>query len=94
MGMKRVDLMSQLVITQIGSNLRAETSFSCGVSFDMHNSAKQMKDKCSKSHAKPKGQVSMITKTQVVHLVRVRDTPVVLSHNGRARDEHGNTCVY
>jgi hypothetical protein len=35
----------------------------------------------------------MITKSQGVHLVRVGDTPVVLSHNERARDEHGNTCV-
>jgi hypothetical protein len=28
-----------------------------------------------------------------VRLVRVIDTPVVLSHNRRTRDEHGNTCV-
>jgi hypothetical protein len=35
----------------------------------------------------------MITKTQGVHLVRVRDTPVVLSHEGQSRDDHGNTCV-
>jgi hypothetical protein len=36
----------------------------------------------------------MVTKAQGAHLVRVRDTPVVLSHNERARDEHGNACVY
>jgi hypothetical protein len=36
----------------------------------------------------------MVTKAQGVHLVRVRDTPIVLSHNERARDEHDNTCVY
>jgi hypothetical protein len=65
----------------------------CGVSFDIHDSAKRMKDKCSKSLAKPQGQESMITKTQENHLVRVRDTPVVLSHNEQARDEYGNTCV-
>jgi hypothetical protein len=64
------------------------------VSFDIHDSAKQMKVKRLKSLAKPKGQGSMITKTQRVHVVRVRDTPVVLSHNERARDKHGNICVY
>jgi hypothetical protein len=36
----------------------------------------------------------MVTKAQGAHLVRVRDTPVVLSHNEWARDEHGNACVY
>jgi hypothetical protein len=35
----------------------------------------------------------MITKTQEVRLVRVRDTPVILSHNEWTRDEHGNACV-
>jgi hypothetical protein len=35
----------------------------------------------------------MITKAQEVHLVRVTDTPVVLSHNEWVRDEHGNTYV-
>jgi hypothetical protein len=35
----------------------------------------------------------MITKTQGVCLVGVRDTPVVLSHNERTSDEHGNACV-
>jgi hypothetical protein len=35
----------------------------------------------------------MITKTQEVRLVRVRDTPVFLSHNEWTRDEHGNACV-
>jgi hypothetical protein len=39
---------------------------------------------------KLQGQESMITKTQGVCLVRVRDTPVVLSHNEWTRDEHGN----
>jgi hypothetical protein len=53
-----------------------------------------MKDKHSKSLAKPQGQGSMITKTRGVHLVEVRGTPVVLSHNEQVRDEHGNTCVY
>jgi hypothetical protein len=66
----------------------------CGVSIDIHDSAKQMKDKRSKSLVKPQGQGSMITKTQGVHFIRVRDTPVILCHNERARDEHGNTCVY
>jgi hypothetical protein len=59
----------------------------------MHDSAKQMKDKHSKSLMKPQGQGSMVNKTQEIHMVRVRDTPVVLSHNEWARDEHGNTCV-
>jgi hypothetical protein len=40
-----------------------------------------------------KMQESMITKTSRVRLVRVIDTPVVLSHNRRTRDEHGNTYV-
>jgi hypothetical protein len=35
----------------------------------------------------------MITKTQGVCLVGVIDTPVVLSHNERTIDKHGNTCV-
>jgi hypothetical protein len=35
----------------------------------------------------------MITKTRGVHLVGVRDTPVVLSHNEQARDKNGNTYV-
>jgi hypothetical protein len=35
----------------------------------------------------------MITKTQEVRLVRVRDTPVVLCHNEWTRDEYGNACV-
>jgi hypothetical protein len=52
-----------------------------------------MKDKHLKALAKPEGQGSMITKTQGAHLVIVRDTPVILSHNERARDEHGNACV-
>jgi hypothetical protein len=56
--------------------------------------AKQMKDKHSKSLAEPQGQGSMITKTQGAHLVRVRDTTVILSHKEQTRDEHGNTCVY
>jgi hypothetical protein len=63
------------------------------VSFGIHDLTKQMKDKRSKSHAKPQGQGSMITKTQGAHLVRVRDTPVILSHKGWTRDDHGNTCV-
>jgi hypothetical protein len=44
-----------------------------------------MKDKHLKSLTKWQGQGSRITKTQGVHLVRVRDTPVVLSYNKRAR---------
>jgi hypothetical protein len=35
----------------------------------------------------------MITKTQGVLLVGVMDTPVILSHNERNREEHGMTCV-
>jgi hypothetical protein len=35
----------------------------------------------------------MITKAQEVRLVRVRDTPVVLSRNERTSDEHGNIGV-
>jgi hypothetical protein len=35
----------------------------------------------------------MVTKARGAHLVKERDTPVVLSHNERARDEHGNACV-
>jgi hypothetical protein len=35
----------------------------------------------------------MITKTQGVRLVRVRDTPVILRPNEHTRDEHGNACV-
>jgi hypothetical protein len=55
------------------------------VSFDIHDSARQIKDKRLKSLAKPQGQGSTITKTQGVHLIRVRDTPVILSHkNGLA----------
>jgi hypothetical protein len=41
-----------------------------------------MKDKCSKSLAKAQGHGSMITKTQGVHLVRVRDATVVLRTDG------------
>jgi hypothetical protein len=66
----------------------------CGVSFDIHDLAKQIKDKRLKSLVKPQGQGSMITKTRGVHLVGVRGTPVILSHNEQVRDEHGNTCVY
>jgi hypothetical protein len=35
----------------------------------------------------------MITETQEVRLIGVRDTPVILSHNERTRDEHDNACV-
>jgi hypothetical protein len=35
----------------------------CGVNFDIHDSVKLMKDKCSKSLAKPQEQGSMITRT-------------------------------
>jgi hypothetical protein len=35
----------------------------------------------------------MITKTQGVHLIRVRDTPVVLSRKEHTSDEHSNACV-
>jgi hypothetical protein len=52
-----------------------------------------MKGKCSKSLVKPQELRSMITKTQGIRLVRVRDTPVILSHNERTKDEHGNTGV-
>jgi hypothetical protein len=56
-----------------------------------HCSAKMMK--CSKSLAKSQGQGSMITKTQGVLLVRVMDTPVVLSHSEWTRDKHDKDCV-
>jgi hypothetical protein len=46
-----------------------------------------------KSLVKPQGQGSMITKTQGLRLVRVMDTTVILSHNERTSDEHGNACV-
>jgi hypothetical protein len=36
----------------------------------------------------------MTTKVQEVHLVYVMDTPVILGHNERTRDEHGNACVH
>jgi hypothetical protein len=42
---------------------------------------------------KSQGQGSMITKAQGVRLVRVRDTPVVLSRNEQTSDEHSNACV-
>jgi hypothetical protein len=74
--------------------LVGRTKLQCVVSFDINDSAKQMKDKCSKALAKPQEQGSMITKTQGVHLVGVRDTPVILSHNKWATDKHGNTCVH
>jgi hypothetical protein len=38
-------------------------------------------------------QGSMIINAQEAHLVRVRDTPVVLSHNEWNSDEHGNAGV-
>jgi hypothetical protein len=52
-----------------------------------------MKDKRSKSPVKPQAQRSMITKAQGVRLVKVRDTPVILSHIKQTRDEQGNACV-
>jgi hypothetical protein len=55
--------------------LAGRNKLQCGDSFDIHDSTKQMKDKRSKSLAKPQGQGSMITKTQGVHLIRVRHTP-------------------
>jgi hypothetical protein len=73
--------------------LAGRNKLQCGVSFDIHDSAKRMRDKCLKSQAKPQGQGLMIIKTRGVHLVGVRDTLVILSHNDWARDEHGNTCV-
>jgi hypothetical protein len=45
---------------------------------------------CTKSLVKPQGQGSMITKTQWVRLVRVFDTPVILSRNKLTSDAHGN----
>jgi hypothetical protein len=42
---------------------------------------------------KPQGQRLMLAKAQGVRLVRVRNTPVALSHNDRTSDEHGNACV-
>jgi hypothetical protein len=54
-------------------------------------SPKLMKDKRLKSLAKPQGPLK--TKAQGVHLVRVMDTPVILSHNEWTKDKHGNACV-
>jgi hypothetical protein len=65
----------------------------CGVNIVTHCMVKRMNDGCRKSPLKPQGQGSTITKTQGVILVRVGDTPVVLSHNERTKDEHGNDCV-
>jgi hypothetical protein len=70
-----------------------ENKLQCGVSIDIHCLAKWMKDKHSKSLMKPHAQGSMITKMQGVHLVEVRDTPVILSHNEWTRDESGNAYV-
>jgi hypothetical protein len=64
-----------------------------GISFDDHSLAKSMKDGCTKALVKPQVQGLMITKAQGVHLVRVMDTPVILSHNERTSDKHGNACV-
>jgi hypothetical protein len=61
--------------------------------FDVHNLAKWMKDKGSKALAESQGQGSMITKAQGVHLVRVRDTSIILCRKEWIRDEHGNACV-
>jgi hypothetical protein len=73
--------------------LRGKNKLHCRVSFDIHDSAKWMKDKRSKALEKPQGQGTTITKTRGVHLVGVTGTPVILSHNEWARDEHGNSCV-
>jgi hypothetical protein len=58
-----------------------------------HFLAKRMKDGVTESLVKPQGHGSMVTKTQGVCLVKVRDTPIVLSHNRQTRNERGNTCV-
>jgi hypothetical protein len=73
--------------------LAGRSKLQCGVNIEIHGLVKRMKDKRSKSLVKPKGQISMITKTQEMHLVRVTDTPVILSCNKRTSDEHGNACV-
>jgi hypothetical protein len=73
--------------------LAGRNKLQCGFNFDIHDLAKWMKHKHSKALAKQQGQGSMITKTQGVHFIEVRDTSVVLSHNEWVRDEHGNTCV-
>jgi hypothetical protein len=65
----------------------------CGVNMNIHCLAKRMKDGCTVSLVNSQGQGSMVTKTQGVHLVRVNDTPVVLSHNEQSSVEHGKPCV-
>jgi hypothetical protein len=77
----------------IGRELVGGNKPQCGLSIDIHYLTKRMNDMCTKSLLKPQGQSLMITKVQEVHLIRVRDTPVALSHNERTRDEHGNACV-
>jgi hypothetical protein len=73
--------------------LAGRNKLQCGVSFDIHDSAKRMTDKRPKSLMKPQGQGLMITKAQGVQFGGVRDTPVILSHNEQTRDEYGNACV-
>jgi hypothetical protein len=52
-----------------------------------------MKDGWTESPVKPQGHRLMISKTQGVCLIKVRDTQSSLSHNERTSDEHGNACV-
>jgi hypothetical protein len=76
----------------ISENLQTKQA-SIGISFDNHYLAKWMNDGCTKSLVKPQGQGSMVTKTHGVHMVRVWDTPVILSRNEWTSEENGNACV-
>jgi hypothetical protein len=58
-----------------------------------HCSAKKGWSEHSKSLVEPQGQGSMVTKTQGVCLIRVRDTSIILSRNEWTSDEHGNAGV-
>jgi hypothetical protein len=73
--------------------LADENQLQCGVNMNTHYLAKRMKDGCMESLVIPQGQGLMVIKAQGVHVVRVRDTPLILSQNEWTRDEHGNACV-
>jgi hypothetical protein len=83
-------------VPTIDENLQTGISFCVGSALTPLLD-KKMKGKHSNSLVELEGQGSIITRTQRVGLARVRDTPgdtqVILRHNERTRDEHGNTCV-
>jgi hypothetical protein len=70
----------------ISENLQTETNFRAGSAL-MTTAWQKGWRKGSKSLAKPQGQGSMITKTQGVCLVKVWETPVVLSRNEWTSDD-------